>query len=134
MDTKKRPHPGDDKNRQAKRRKLAEMLEADKAEAKPTIKPTQPSDTNPTQPQTKHSQKYRPEPKKKEGLLDKMRAKLESGRFRSLNESLYTTTGEEAFEMFSSDPELFEVVSRSPREIYQHAVPRRLPQSNEQVA
>ena len=41
-------------------------------------------------------------------LIDKMQAKLQGGRFRSLNEALYTQTGSEALAMMSRDPELFD--------------------------
>ncbi|GIL75907.1 hypothetical protein Vretifemale_5620 [Volvox reticuliferus] len=41
------------------------------------------------------------------GFLDKMRAKLAGGRFRYLNEELYTRSGKEAFRMMQSQPELF---------------------------
>ncbi|KAI8355373.1 methyltransferase-domain-containing protein [Mortierella sp. GBAus27b] len=37
-----------------------------------------------------------------------MRKTLAGGKFRFLNEQLYTTTGEEAFELFQSKPELFD--------------------------
>lgn len=38
-------------------------------------------------------------PKSKPNTLDKMRAQLAGGRFRSLNEQLYTTSGDEALRM-----------------------------------
>ncbi|GLI65492.1 hypothetical protein VaNZ11_009028 [Volvox africanus] len=41
------------------------------------------------------------------GFLDKMRAKLAGGRFRYLNEELYTRSGKDAFTMMQSQPELF---------------------------
>ncbi|KAH8691421.1 methyltransferase-domain-containing protein [Talaromyces proteolyticus] len=40
-------------------------------------------------------------------LQQKMRDKLMSARFRHLNETLYTTPSEKAFEMFTANPELF---------------------------
>lgn len=46
--------------------------------------------------------------KKGGGLLDKMREKLSGGRFRWLNEQLYTRTGGEALELVGGDPALFE--------------------------
>lgn len=39
------------------------------------------------------------EKKKKATSLDKMRSQLQGGRFRMLNEQLYTTTGSEAFKI-----------------------------------
>ena len=42
----------------------------------------------------------------------KMMKKLESSRFRWINERLYTTKGDEAMDMFSSDPSLFSVYHR----------------------
>lgn len=41
------------------------------------------------------------------GLLDKMRARLQGGRFRFLNEALYTRSGDDAFDMMQKDPSLF---------------------------
>lgn len=46
--------------------------------------------------------------KSKGGLLDQMRSKLSGGRFRMLNEQLYTAPGQEAFETMQGDPALFE--------------------------
>ena len=40
-------------------------------------------------------------------LLDKMAARLQGGRFRSLNEALYTCTGSEALTMMEDAPDLF---------------------------
>ena len=40
-------------------------------------------------------------------LLDKMAARLQGGRFRSLNETLYTCTGSEALAMMEDAPDLF---------------------------
>jgi hypothetical protein len=42
-------------------------------------------------------------------LKEKLQNKLESGRFRWINEKLYTTSSLSAFEMFTSEPELFDV-------------------------
>lgn len=42
-------------------------------------------------------------------LKEKLQNKLESGRFRWINEKLYTTNSLSAFEMFKSEPELFDV-------------------------
>ncbi|CAI5490543.1 unnamed protein product [Closterium sp. Naga37s-1] len=44
---------------------------------------------------------------KKLSLLDKMKARLAGSRFRSLNEALYTSDGDKAFQMFSQDPSAF---------------------------
>ncbi|KAG0011816.1 25S rRNA (adenine645-N1)-methyltransferase, partial [Entomortierella chlamydospora] len=41
-------------------------------------------------------------------LQEQMKKTLAGGKFRFLNEQLYTTTGEEAFELFQSKPELFD--------------------------
>ncbi|KAL3697177.1 hypothetical protein R1sor_011253 [Riccia sorocarpa] len=46
---------------------------------------------------------------KSQSFLEKMRAKLSGGRFRMLNESLYTCKGDEAFELFQEDPGAFEL-------------------------
>ncbi|XP_062222886.1 ribosomal RNA-processing protein 8-like [Phragmites australis] len=42
-------------------------------------------------------------------LLDKMRARLSGGHFRMLNEKLYTCSGQDAFDYFKDDPNLFDV-------------------------
>lgn len=44
----------------------------------------------------------------KSSFLEKMNAKLEGGRFRYINEVLYTSDGKSAFEMFQEDPSLFD--------------------------
>lgn len=54
--------------------------------------------------------------KKLSALQDRMRAKLEGAKFRMLNETLYTTTGNEAFKSFSQDPSLFDIYHRGYRE------------------
>lgn len=43
-------------------------------------------------------------------LQEEMRKRLDGGKFRMLNEQLYTTTGAKAFSTFQSEPELFDVV------------------------
>lgn len=48
----------------------------------------------------------------KSGIHEKMTKQLESSRFRWINEQLYTTTGKEAAEMFSKDPNLFDIYHR----------------------
>ena len=44
----------------------------------------------------------------KKGALDKLSDKLKGGKFRWLNEKLYTTSSNEADGMFKDEPELFE--------------------------
>ena len=51
-------------------------------------------------------------PRSKVSLQEKMTKQLESSRFRWINEQLYTTTGDEAVEMFSKDPNLFDIYHR----------------------
>ena len=59
----------------------------------------------------------KPQPKKSSGsLADKLRARLAGGRFRSLNESLYTNSGGENFRRFQAEPELAEAYHRGFRE------------------
>ena len=53
-----------------------------------------------------------PASQNKMSLHDKMTKQLESSRFRWINEQLYTTTGDEAFALFSEDPSLFNVYHR----------------------
>lgn len=45
---------------------------------------------------------------KKKGLLEQMRSKLSGGRFRMLNEQLYTTEGQHAFHMMQAQPDLYQ--------------------------
>jgi len=59
----------------------------------------------------------KPQAKKSSGsLADKLRARLAGGRFRSLNEALYTNDGEENFRRFQAEPELAEAYHRGFRE------------------
>lgn len=46
---------------------------------------------------------------KPQTLRERMEARLNSGRFRFLNEQLYTIPGDQAFEMFADDPNAFDV-------------------------
>lgn len=46
--------------------------------------------------------------KKSKSLLEQMRSKLSGGRFRMLNEQLYTSKGKDAFNMMQGQPDLFE--------------------------
>jgi len=55
-------------------------------------------------------------PKKKPSLKDKLAKKLAGGRFRQLNEDLYTSTGAANFARFREDPELAEAYHRGFRE------------------
>ena len=48
----------------------------------------------------------------KSNLHEKMTKQLESSRFRWINEQLYTTTGDEAVELFSKEPNLFDIYHR----------------------
>ncbi|KAL4156346.1 hypothetical protein PRNP1_005377 [Phytophthora ramorum] len=48
--------------------------------------------------------------------LAEMRRKLDGGKFRMLNEQLYTSTGGDAFSTFQEDPELFDVYHQGFRE------------------
>lgn len=43
-------------------------------------------------------------------MQEEMRRRLDGGKFRMLNEQLYTTTGDKAFTTFQSEPDLFDVV------------------------
>lgn len=45
---------------------------------------------------------------KKTGLLEQMRSKLSGGRFRMLNEQLYTTEGQHAFQLMQAQPDLYQ--------------------------
>lgn len=45
---------------------------------------------------------------KKTGLLEQMRSKLSGGRFRMLNEQLYTTEGQHAYHMMQAQPDLYQ--------------------------
>lgn len=56
---------------------------------------------------------------KRELLLQK----LQGSRFRSLNECLYTSTGQDAFKAFQKDPSLFDAVSPLHNAIYTKEIP-----------
>ena len=49
-------------------------------------------------------------------LQQKFQKKLEGARFRALNEQLYSSKGEESFNNFQDDPELFEIYHEGFRE------------------
>ncbi|PRP78834.1 putative ribosomal RNA-processing protein [Planoprotostelium fungivorum] len=66
----------------------------------------------PASPPKEEDEEDVPAPSHQEGskakdLIDKMKDSLAGGKFRILNEQLYTTTGGTAFNMFSKDPSLF---------------------------
>ncbi|CCI42634.1 unnamed protein product [Albugo candida] len=49
-------------------------------------------------------------------LQQAMRKRLDGSRFRMLNEELYTKTGDDAFQTFQDDPELFDIYHQGFRE------------------
>ncbi|XP_006650783.2 ribosomal RNA-processing protein 8 [Oryza brachyantha] len=53
-------------------------------------------------------------------LLDKMRARLSGGHFRMLNEKLYTCSGQDAFDYFTNEPDLFDVYHAGYQEQMSH--------------
>ncbi|XP_031478121.1 ribosomal RNA-processing protein 8 [Nymphaea colorata] len=53
-------------------------------------------------------------------FLEKMRARLSGGHFRMLNEKLYTSNGNEAFDLFRKDPALFDVYHSGYQEQMSH--------------
>ncbi|CAJ1423029.1 unnamed protein product [Effrenium voratum] len=91
--------PSQKKDKKMKKKKQANqqaqsMPAADpKPEASKSLKRRQPEHQKQTQ---------------KQGALNKAAARLKGSRFRWLNETLYTRTGKEALELFSSDPSLAE--------------------------
>ncbi|KAF0712971.1 hypothetical protein AaE_011900 [Aphanomyces astaci] len=50
-------------------------------------------------------------------MQEQMKKRLEGGKFRMLNEQLYTTTGDEAFDSFQAEPELFDTYHEGFREM-----------------
>eukprot|EP00271_Cylindrocystis_brebissonii_P002716 TRINITY_DN13525_c0_g1_i2.p1 TRINITY_DN13525_c0_g1~~TRINITY_DN13525_c0_g1_i2.p1 ORF type:complete len:481 (-),score=80.85 TRINITY_DN13525_c0_g1_i2:192-1634(-) len=54
------------------------------------------------------------------GVLDKMRARLQGGQFRMLNEKLYTCRGDDAFRLFKGDPGAFHKYHAGYKEQIQH--------------
>ncbi|RHZ25296.1 hypothetical protein DYB37_000656 [Aphanomyces astaci] len=50
-------------------------------------------------------------------MQEQMKKRLEGGKFRMLNEQLYTTTGDEAFNSFQAEPELFDTYHEGFREM-----------------
>lgn len=59
-------------------------------------------------------------PSKKSELQDKLKSKLDSSRFRWINEQLYTITGDEALELFNNDDSMFDVYHRGFRRQVEH--------------
>uniref|UniRef100_A0A453NZS7 Ribosomal RNA-processing protein 8 n=2 Tax=Aegilops tauschii subsp. strangulata TaxID=200361 RepID=A0A453NZS7_AEGTS len=57
---------------------------------------------------------------KKEKKLVSMRARLSGGHFRMLNEKLYTCSGQDAFDYFKNEPELFDVYHAGYQEQMSH--------------
>ncbi|KAL5212900.1 hypothetical protein ABZP36_023747 [Zizania latifolia] len=53
-------------------------------------------------------------------LLEKMRARLSGGHFRMLNEKLYTCSGQDAFDYFTNEPDLFDVYHAGYQEQMSH--------------
>ncbi|KAL5207913.1 hypothetical protein ABZP36_032348 [Zizania latifolia] len=53
-------------------------------------------------------------------LLDKMRARLSGGHFRMLNEKLYTCSGQDAFDYFANEPDLFDAYHTGYQEQMSH--------------
>lgn len=61
-------------------------------------------------PVSSHAAVQKPAPRKKRSPLQaKMLEKLNSGKFRMLNESMYTATGADSKTMMEENPELFEI-------------------------
>ena len=58
----------------------------------------------------KREEKKQKKAKTTNSAMEKRKERLDGARFRFLNEQLYTTTGAEAFESFSREPELFQAV------------------------
>lgn len=65
---------------------------------------------------SKHSSSSANGASKLSQMQEAMRRRLDGGKFRMLNEQLYTTTGASAFSTFQSEPELFDVVRSWSRE------------------
>ncbi|KAF4321504.1 hypothetical protein BBO99_00006691 [Phytophthora kernoviae] len=61
-------------------------------------------------------QKGKPKAMTASDRLAEMRRRLDGGKFRMLNEQLYTSTGEDSFSTFQEDPELFDVYHQGFRE------------------
>ncbi|XP_048534800.1 ribosomal RNA-processing protein 8 isoform X1 [Triticum urartu] len=61
-----------------------------------------------------------PKGRKPTSLLEKMRARLSGGHFRMLNEKLYTCSGQDAFDYFKNEPELFDVYHAGYQEQMSH--------------
>lgn len=83
------PMPADKKKRNKKQQDLLSQASLDAAEAAPAGSSVTGK-------------------KKSSGLLERMRSKLAGGRFRMLNEQLYTSQGQVAFSMMQGQPDLFE--------------------------
>lgn len=82
----------------------------DEKESKTQKSSSKPETSSPASSSTPAPTKELTQPKqpKLTKLQEQMKKTLAGGKFRFLNEQLYTTTGEEAFHLFRSKPELFD--------------------------
>jgi hypothetical protein len=76
------------------------------------VKPQQGATPEQRQPQQSQQQQQQQQQQPQQShrgskLLDKMRARLQGGHFRQLNEALYTRPGADAFSLMAAQPELF---------------------------
>lgn len=106
-------------NTRAKKSKVAAAAAAATAEPHQNVKQSEVSakakqlataaaGTEASSPAVHHQDEAVQRKKTKAGLLEQMRSKLSGGRFRMLNEQLYTAPGQEAFAMMQGQPALFQ--------------------------
>lgn len=94
--------PGGERNDKAKSMTKVKTKQPQKTDGahQPQLQPQTPALAAPLSSATHQGTKLTP-------LQQKMRDKLESARFRHLNETLYTTPSTEALALFTANPELF---------------------------
>ncbi|XP_008784309.2 ribosomal RNA-processing protein 8 [Phoenix dactylifera] len=100
-----------------RRRKALQHQHPEAPEEEQTTESTTPS-------QPPHPKRRRmdaaPNSTNRPSFLDKMRVRLSGGHFRMINEKLYTCNGNEAFNLFKNDPQLFDVYHAGYQEQMSH--------------
>ncbi|KAF0687363.1 Aste57867_20886 [Aphanomyces stellatus] len=108
------------KNQKAQRDRSVRGFSANKAAKKVAKKKLQKAKVGTTQ---QPAMKKQPAAAPKSGkgglsaMQEAMKKRLEGGKFRMLNEQLYTTTGDEAFDSFQAEPDLFDTYHEGFREM-----------------
>ncbi|KAJ1733069.1 25S rRNA (adenine645-N1)-methyltransferase [Coemansia biformis] len=93
-------------------KRVRELLATRNASPKPREQVQQRSPQKPEHDKQRQQRQQQPQPQQGSAGLSalqmRMQQKLKGARFRWINESMYTTTGEETFKMVQNDPSIFE--------------------------